>query len=257
MFRRMGAYTPPNVMTRVMNKIRDTPTAPTLQAGIDRFNTSKDALSRVIDMLDTIGKDRSQPSTARELTKDLTIGLRREYRRLEDAVTHGEPPSHGKGEIHMLRNTPITPNQAKTAMDAIATSAAAVAKAITNPAERAIFESATLVIDKVVKLQLDSRIAKGKERNNDKGSSATSTKSAAGRDAVLEKGEIDRTSTNRSADVSRIAQANQGRAAVDDRNERGRDRGKEREQEKQTERQIPSRVVLTPPKDRDRGDRSR
>ena len=257
MFRRMGAYTPPNVMEKVMNKIRDTPTAPTLQAGVDRFNTSKAALGRVIDMLDTIGKDRSQPSTARELTKDLTIGLRREYRRLEDAVSHGEAPSHEKGEIHMLRNTPITPSQAKSAMDAIATSAAAVAKAITNPAERAIFESATLVIDKVVKLQLDSRVAKGKERNNDKDSSATSTKSAAGRDAVLEKGEIDRTSTNRSADVSRIAQANQGRAVADDRNERGRDRGKDREQEKQAERQIPSRVVLTPPKDRDRGDRSR
>ena len=257
MFRRMGAYTPPNVMTKVMNKIRDTPTAPTMQAGVDRFNTSKKALGRVIGMLDTIGKDRAQPSTARELSKDLTIGLRREYRRLEDAVSNSELPSHEKGEIHMLRNTPITPNQAKTAMDAIATSAAAVAKAIANPTERAIFESATRVIDKVVRLQLDSRVAKGKERHDDRTSNATSTKSAAGRDAVLEKGEIDRTSTNRSVDVSRIAQANQGRAIVGDSQERGRDRTKERDQEKQQERQIPSRVVLTPPKDRDRGDRSR
>ncbi|MGO4562145.1 hypothetical protein [Rhizobiales bacterium 3FA27D7] len=257
MFRRMGAYTPPNVMTKVMNKIRDTPTAPTMQAGVDRFNTSKKALSRVIDMLDTIGKDRAQPSTARELSKDLTIGLRREYRRLEDAVSHGELPSHDKGETHMLRNTPITPNQAKTAMDAIASSAAAVAKAIANPTERAIFESATRVIDKVVRLQLDSRVAKGKERHDDRTSNATSTKSGAGRDVVLEKGEIDRTSSNRSADVSRIAQANQGRAIVGDSQERGRDRAKERDQERQQERQIPSRVVLTPPKDRDRGDRSR
>ena len=230
MFRRMGAYTPPNVMTKVMNKIRDTPTAPTMQAGVDRFNTSKKALSRVIDMLDTIGKDRAQPSTARELSKDLTIGLRREYRRLEDAVSHGELPSHDKGETHMLRNTPITPNQAKTAMDAIASSAAAVAKAIANPTERAIFESATRVIDKVVRLQLDSRVAKGKERHDDRTSNA---------------------------DVSRIAQANQGRAIVGDSQERGRDRAKERDQERQQERQIPSRVVLTPPKDRDRGDRSR
>jgi len=257
MFRRMGAYTPPNVMTKVMNKIRDTPTAPTMQAGIDRFNTSKNALGRVIDMLDMIGKDRSQPSTARELSRDLSIGLRREYRRLEDAVSHGEQPSHEKGEIHMLRNTPLTSNQAKTAMDAIASSAAAVAKAIANPTERAIFESAARVVDKVVKLQLDSRVAKGKDRNDGKTSNATSTKSAAGRDAVLEKGEVDRTASNRSVDVSRIAQANQGRAAVDARQERGRDRAKEREQERQPEREIPSRVVLTPPKDRDRGDRSR
>lgn len=157
----------------------------------------------------------------------------------------------------MLRNTPITPNQAKTAMDAIASSAAAVAKAIANPTERAIFESATRVIDKVVRLQLDSRVAKGKERHDDRTSNATSTKSGAGRDVVLEKGEIDRTSSNRSADVSRIAQANQGRAIVGDSQERGRDRAKERDQERQQERQIPSRVVLTPPKDRDRGDRSR
>ena len=77
------------------------------------------------------------------------------------------------------------------------------------------------------------------------------------RDAVLEKGEIDRTSSNRSVDVSRIAQANQGRAVLSDRQERGRDRAGERDEEKQPERQIPSRVVLTPPKDRDRGDRSR
>ena len=257
MFRRMGAYTPPNVMTKVMNKIRDTPTAPTMQAGIDRFNTSKNALVRVIDMLDTIGKDRAQPSTARELSRDLSIGLRREYRRLEDAVSHGEQPSHEKGEIHMLRNTPLTSNQAKTAMDAIASSAAAVAKAITNPTERAIFESAARVIDKVVKLQLDSRVAKGKDRNDGKISNAISTKSAAGRDAVLEKGEIDRTASNRSVDVSRIAQANQGRAVADARQERGRDRAKEREQERQPEREIPSRVVLTPPRDRERGDRSR
>ena len=257
MFRRMGAYTPPNVMTKVMNKIRDKPTAPTMQAGIDRFNASKNALGRVIGMLNTIGKDREQPSTARELSRDLSIGLRREYRRLEDAVSHGELPSHEKGEIHMLRNTPITSNQAKTAMDAIATSAAAVAQAIVNPTERAIFESAARVIDKVVKLQLDSRVAKGKERSDDRASNATATKSAAGRDAVLEKGEIDRTSSNRSVDVSRIAQANQGRAVLSDRQERGRDRAGERDEEKQPERQIPSRVVLTPPKDRDRGDRSR
>jgi hypothetical protein len=157
----------------------------------------------------------------------------------------------------MLRNTAITSNQAKTAMDAIASSAAAVAKAIANPAERAIFESAARVIDKVVKLQLDSRVAKGKDRNDGKISNATSTKSAAGRDAVLEKGEIDRTASNRSVDVSRIAQANQGRAVADDRHERSRDRTKEREQEKQPDRQIPSRVILTPPKDRDRGDRNR
>ena len=64
MFKRMGAYAPPNVMTKVMNKIRDRPTAPTMQAGVDRFNTTKMSLSRVIDMLDTIAKDRSQPSTA-------------------------------------------------------------------------------------------------------------------------------------------------------------------------------------------------
>ncbi|MCB1470337.1 MAG: hypothetical protein KDK08_25030, partial [Rhizobiaceae bacterium] len=83
----------------------------------------------------------------------------------------------------------------------------------------------------------------------------TATKSAAGRDAVLEKGEIDRTSTNRS--VSRIAQANQGRAVLNDRQEHGSDRAKEGEEKKQPERQIPSRVVLTPPKDRDRGGRSR
>lgn len=157
----------------------------------------------------------------------------------------------------MLRNTPLTSNQAKTAMDAIASSAAAVAKAITNPTERAIFESAARVIDKVVKLQLDSRVAKGKDRNDGKISNAISTKSAAGRDAVLEKGEIDRTASNRSVDVSRIAQANQGRAVADARQERGRDRAKEREQERQPEREIPSRVVLTPPRDRERGDRSR
>jgi hypothetical protein len=252
MFRRMGAYSPPNVMTKVMNKIRDKPTAPTMQAGVDRFNTTKKSLNRVIDMLDTIAKDRSQPSTARELSRDLTIGLRREYQRLEDAVSQGRDPAHEQGEIHMLRNTPITASQAKTAMDAITASAEAVSKALTNPTERAIFESATKVIDKVVKLQLDSRVAKGKDRDNDKATNATSTKSAAGRDPVL-----DRTSTNRSVDEARIAQANQGRAVADDRHERGRDKSKEREQEKQPERQIPSRVVLTPPKDRDRGDRSR
>ncbi|MCX8571155.1 hypothetical protein [Aminobacter sp. MET-1] len=256
MFRRLGAYSPPNVMTKVMSKIRDKPTAPKLPAGLDRFNMTKNSLNRVLDMLDTIAKDRTQPSTARELTRDLAVGLRREYQRLETAVSQGRDPALEKGDTHMLRNSPITASQAKTAKDAVAATAATFAKAITNPADRALFESATQIIGKVVNLQLDARAAKGKERDNDKATNATSTKSAAGRDPVLEKGEIDRTSSNRTVDESRIAQANQGRAA-DDRSERGRDKGKEREQQKQTDRELPTRVVLTPPKDRDRGDRSR
>lgn len=254
MFRRMGATAPSNVMDKVLSKIRDKPTAPKLEAAKQHFEQTRKSVTRVIGMLEGLAKDKSQPSTLREISNDLSIGLTREYNRLEDAIRQGRDPAQEKGQDHMLRSTPISSGQAKSAKDALAQTAISVAAKIANPTDRILFEQATKVIGKVVGLQLDARAAKDKDRGQDnRKSTALETKSAAGRDHVAEQGTLNKTSNNRTIDAARIAGANTGRdVRENDREERGRDKQKEQ----QRDREIAKTVKLRPPQEKDR-DRSR
>ncbi|AZO32359.1 hypothetical protein [Mesorhizobium sp. M1B.F.Ca.ET.045.04.1.1] len=254
MFRRMGATAPTNVIDKVMSKVRDKPTAPKLEIAREKFDQTKRSIDRVIDMLEGLAKDKTAPSTARELSHDLSLGLRREYNRLEAAIREGRDPAREKGQDHMLRSTPISTGQAKAAKEALAQTAISVASKIANPTDRLIFEQATKVIGKVVGLQLDARAAKTKDRSQDNRKSTTlETKSAAGRDHVAEQGALNKTSNNRTIDAARIAGANAGRDSLDnEREERGRDRS----EEQQRDREIPKTFKLRPPPEKDR-DRSR
>lgn len=255
MFRRMGATAPSNVVNKVLAKVRDMPTAPRLQDAQMRLDQSRRSVGLVLKMLDGIAKDRSAPSTARELSQDLSIGLQREYRRLETAVRAGRDPTSEKGEEHMLRSTPISAAQAKAAKDTLANTAVTLATKITNPSDRLIFEQATKVIGKVVGLQLDARVAKDRDRGEPQKGKGTkdglATKSAAGRDHVAEQGVINKSSNNRLVDQSRIARSN----AEHDRPEADRpDREREKTQQRSHESQ--KSIKLRPPQERDR-DRSR
>ncbi|WP_244514737.1 relaxase/mobilization nuclease domain-containing protein [Ensifer sp. LCM 4579] len=252
MFRRMGATAPSNVIDKVLSKVHDKPTAPKLEVAREKFQQTKSSINCVIDMLEGIAKDKSAPSTARELSQDLSVGLRREYDRLEIAIREGRDPTLEKGQEHMLRSTPISSAQAAAAKETLAKTAISVASKIANPADRVIFEQATRVIGKVVGLQLDSRVAKEKDRGqgapDNRKSTALETKSAAGRDHVAEQGSITKTSNNRAIDAARIAASNARDTRENDREERGRDKQKERD------REITKTVKLRPPlaKDRDR-----
>lgn len=253
MFRRMGATGPANVVDKVMAKVRDTPTAPKLKEARTRLDQSRDTIGRVIQMLDWISRDRTAPSTARELSHDLLIGLRREYERLETATRKGRDPLKEKGEDHMLRSTPISAAQAKTAKETLATAAINVAAKIANPADRLIFEKATEIIGKVVGLQLDSRVVKNRDRaeagKDKRASDSLETKSAAGRDHVAEQGVFTKTSSDRAVDQSRIARSNAGHDSSEkDRSDRQSSHRRDRD---------PARSIkLRPPQDKDR-DRSR
>ncbi|MBX4893758.1 relaxase/mobilization nuclease domain-containing protein [Rhizobium lentis] len=255
MFHRMGATAPPNVVEKVMSKLRDTPTAPRLEEARKRLDQSRHSVGRVIEMLEGIAKDRSAPSTARELSHDLSIGLQREYRRLEIAVSEGRDPTREKGEEHMLRSTPISTAQAKAAKETLATTALSVAAKIVNPTDRLLFEQATKIIGKVVGLQLDSRVAKNRDRaeagKGNRMSDGLATKSATGRDHIAEQGVVNKTSNNRSADQSRIARSN----AELDRLETERP-GRDRQKVPQRDREISKSIKLRPPQEKDR-DRSR
>jgi len=173
---------------------------------------------------------------------------------MEIAIREGRDPALEKGQEHMLRSTPISPAQAKAAKEALAQTAISVASKITNPADRVIFEQATKVIGKVVGLQLDSRVAKLKQRGEpDKAqdkrtSSLHDTKSAAGRDHVAEHGSLNKTSTNRSIDATRIAGSN-AQLRENDREERAHDRDKEQ----QRDRGGAKTTKLRPPQEKDRG----
>jgi hypothetical protein len=255
MFRRMGATAPSNVIERVLSRIRETPTAPRLEDARRRLEQSRRSVGLVLKMLDGIAKDRAAPSTARELSQDLSNGLRREYRRLETAVQAGRDPNREKGEEHMLRSTPINAAQAKAAKETMADTALTLATKIANPSDRLIFEQATKIIRKVVGLQLDARVAKNRDRGEaGKGRRSLdglATKSAAGRDHVAEQGIVNKSSNNRSADQSRIARSNaeHGRPEAD-RSDR------EREKSQQRTRETQKSIKLRPPQEKDR-DRSR
>lgn len=255
MFRRMGATAPSNVVEKVISKVRDKPTVPKLVAAKHRFEQTRDSVGHVIRMLDGIAKDRSAPSTARELSHDLSIGLRREYGRLETAIREGRDPTREKGQDHMLRSTPINAGQAKAAKEALANTAISVAAKIANPADRMIFEQAAKIIGKVVGLQLDSRVAKNRDRaeaGKDKRNSETlETKSAAGRDHIAEQGIVNKSSNNRGVDAARIARSN----AEHDRPETDRS-DRERQRAQKRDREIPKSIKLRPPQEKDR-DRSR
>ncbi|MBB3165694.1 hypothetical protein FHS25_006206 [Rhizobium laguerreae] len=255
MFRRMGATAPANVVDKVRAKLRDTPTAPKREEAKKRLEQSRRSVGRVILMLEGIAKDRSAPSTARELSHDLSIGLRREYGRLETAVREGRDPTREKGEDHMLRSTPISAAQAKAAKETLANTALTVAAKIANPSDRLIFEQATKIIGKVVGLQLDSRVGKNRDRTesgSDKRSSdSLETKSAAGRDHIAEQSVVNRSSNNRSLDASRIARSNAEYDAPEaDRSNR------ERPKPQQRDRDIPKSIKLRPPQEKDK-DRTR
>ncbi|CDZ40292.1 Conjugal transfer protein TraA [Neorhizobium galegae bv. officinalis] len=255
MFRRMGATAPSNVVEKVMSKVRDTPTAPKREEARMRLEQSRRSVGHVIRMLEGISKDRRAPSTARELSHDLSIGLRREYGRLETAVREGRDPTREKGKGHMLRSTPITAAQAKAAKETLANTALTVAAKIADPSDRLIFEQATKIIGKVVGLQLDSRVAKNRDRTdagrNKRTSDGLGTKSAPGRDHVAEQGVIDKSSSNRSLDALGIGRSN----AEHDGPETGRS-DRKREIVRQSDREIPKSIKLRPPQEKDR-DRSR
>lgn len=252
MFRRMGATAPSNVVDKVLAKIRDTPTSPRLQDAQKRLDQSRRSVGLVLKMLDGIAKDRSAPSTARELSQDLSIGLQREYQRLETAVRAGRDPTNEKGAEHMLRSTPISAAQAKAAKETLASTAVSLATKIANPSDRLIFEQATKIIGKVVGLQLDSRVAKNRdlgEVGKDKsGLDSLATKSAAGRDHVAEQGVVNKSSNNRTFDQTRIARSN----AEHDRPEADRDRDKTQQRTREAQKS----VKLRAPQEKDR-DRSR
>ena len=252
MFRRMGAAAPANVIEKVIARTRDTPTAPKLADARGRLNQSRRSVGLVIKMLEKIATDRSSPSTARELSHDLSIGLQREYKRLETAVRDGRDPAKEKGEDHMLRTTPITAKQAKIARETLENAAINLASKITDSSDRKMFEQATRVIGKVVNLQLDARVAKNRDRGltdpEKSASDSLETKSASGRDLVAEQGAINKSSNNRTLDTSRIARAN------DEHITRNGDRGEnERRKPQQRDRDSQRTIKLRPPRDKDRG----
>lgn len=253
MFRRMGATAPGNVVDKVMARVRDTPTAPKRQDARIRLEQSQRSVGRVIEMLEKIAKDRSAPSTARDLSHDLSVGLRREYQRLETAVREGRDPIRKKGEEHMLRSTPISAAQARAAKETLANTALSVAANIVNPSDRLIFEQATKIIGKVVGLQLDSRVAKNRDRaeagKDKRTSDSLETKSATGRDHVAEQGVVDKSSSNHAVDQSRVARSN----AEHDSSEKDRS---DRQRNQQRDREIPKSIKLRPPQEKDR-DRDR
>jgi hypothetical protein len=252
MFQRIGATAPSNVVDKVMAKVRGTPTAPKLKDARIRLNQSRRSVGRVIDMLDKIATDRSAPSTARDLSHDLSVGLRREYRRLETAVQESRDPMREKGEEHMLRSTPISAAQARAAKESLANTASSVAAKITNPSDRLIFEQATKIIGTVVGLQLDNRVAKDRDRveggKDKRTSTSLETKSATGRDHIAEQGIVKKTSSYRAVDQSRIARSNADHDSPD------KDRS-DRQRPQQRDREISESIKLRPPqeKDRDRG----
>lgn len=253
MFHRLGATAPTNVVEKVISKLRDTPTAPKLEDARKRFDRTRHSVGGVIQMLEGIAKDRNAPSTARELSHDLSLGLQREYRRLEVALRDGQDPTKMKGEEHMLRSTPISSAQARAAKQTLATAALSVAAKIVNPTDRQLFEQATNVIAKVVGLQLDSRVTKNRDRAEvgkaKRSSDSLETKSAAGRDHVAEQGLDNKTSSNRTVDQSRIARSN----AEHDGSENSRS---QREGNQRRDRDQSKSIKLRPPQSKDR-DRSR
>ncbi len=255
MFRRMGATAPPSVVEKVIAKVRDAPTAPKLEDARRRLDQSRRSVGLVIKMLDGIAKDRNAPSTARELSHDLSIGLQREYRRLETAVHDGRDPTKEKGEDHMLRSTPISAARAKTAKESLANTALNIAAKITNPSDRLIFEEATKVIGKVVGLQLDARIERNRARvdygKNKRSSDSLETKSAVGRDHVAEQGGANKSSNNRSVDAARVARSNAEHTRLEaDHSDRRLEKAQQRD------REMPKSIKLRPPQEKDR-DRSR
>ncbi|MBY5774850.1 hypothetical protein HFN63_33005 [Rhizobium leguminosarum] len=255
MFRRMGATAPTNVVEKVISKLRDTPTAPRLQEARKRLDQSRQSVGRLIQMLDGIAKDRSAPSTARELSHDLSIGLQREYRRLEIAVDEGRDTTREKGEEHMLQSTPISAAQAKAAKETLTATAISVAEKIANPTDRLIFEQASKIIVKIAGLQLDSRVVKNRARGepsrDKRPSEGLETKSAVGRDHIEEQGVVNKSPNNRFIDASRIARANaEHNRGKTDRSDR------ERPKAQQRDREIPKLIKLRPQQEKD-PDRSR
>ncbi|WJH38547.1 relaxase/mobilization nuclease domain-containing protein (plasmid) [Aliirhizobium terrae] len=250
MFQRMGATAPSNVFDKVVSKIWDRPVEPSRDDAKLRFEQTRRAVGRVIQMLDGLARDRSAPSTVRELSQDLCAGLRREHHRLEAAVQQGRDPAEEKGQDNMIRSTPISSTQAKAAKETLANIAVSVAAKIADPADRLIFEQATEVIGKVVGLQLDSRVVKDRGRTDSKTvqgkPDALVTKSAAGRDHVAEQGVVYRSSNDRIADAARIARSNADLRGQD------QERPPEKATTKEASRDIPKSIKLRPPQDRDR-----
>ncbi len=241
MFHRMGATAPSNVIDKVVSKIWDRPTEPQREDAKRRVQQSRRSVGRVIEMLDGLGQDRSAPSTIRELSQDLAVGLRREHLRLETAVQQGRNPAREKGQENMLRSTPISASQAKAAKDTLANTAVKVASKIAEPSDRMIFEQAAKIIGKVVGLQLDARVAKNRDRNAPRRSEALNSKSAAGRDHVAELGDVNKSSNDRSVDASRIARSN----AINHDRDQDRSPASDRSKAKSTKSR--------PPQDRDQG----
>lgn len=250
MFQRMGVTAPSNVIDKVVSKLWDTPTAPRRDEAKRRLNQTRRSVGRVIEMLDGLGRDRSAPSTVRELSQDLSAGLRREYQRLEAAVQQGRDPSREKRLDNMIRSSPISSTQAKAAKETLASTALSVAAKIADPSDRLIFEQATKIISKVVGLQLDSRAVKDRGRtesgNSQRKSDVLETKSAAGRDHVAEQSIINKSSNNRLIDSARIARSNADYRDV----ENERDQALEKTDTRAGE--IPKSVKLRPPLDKDR-----
>lgn len=240
MFQRMGATAPASVVDKVVSKIWDRPTEPRRHEAKRRVDQTRHSIGCIIEMLDGLGRNRSAPSTVRELSQDLAVGLRREHQRLETAIHQGRDPAKEKGQDNMLRSTPISAAQAKAAKQTLATTALNVAAKISDPSDRLIFEQATKIIGKVVGLQLDSRVVKNHDRSAPRQSGTLNTKSSGGRDHVSELGNVNKSSSDRSADASRIARSNamdqdHDRSPHNDRNKAKsvklrppRDRGNER-----------------------------
>ncbi len=249
LFQRMGVTAPSNVIDKVLSKIRDQPREPRREDAKRRVAQTRRSVGRVIAMLDSLARDRAAPSTLRELSNDLSTGLRREYQRLETAVQQGRDPAKEKGQDIMLRSTPISAAQAKAAKETLATTALNVAAKIANPSDRLLFEQATKIIGKVVGLQLDSRLAKHRDRtepNSHRGDTeALETKSAAGRDHVAEQGVINKSSNNRAVDAARVARSNADYSELDREHQ-------PRENTQERSRDIPKSIKLRPPQDKDR-----
>ncbi len=258
LFQRLGAAAPPSVQDKVLAKIRGRPTAPAIGAARERFITQKANLERIIKMLEEIGKDRQAPSTARELSQDLAAGLAKEFGRLQAAVERGRDPSKEEGKDHMLRNSPITAEQAVRAGQRIANAAAKVADKITDATERQAFEDGMTIVHKLVGLQLDARRV-SKEKLRAGGQTTMSTSTTAGRDRLDENDTPARTSNNRAIDAARIEQAQD---AQDHRRDELKDRKQSADREHDKEREQPSQVKgpttikMRPPRTNDR-DRNR
>lgn len=262
LFHRLGAASPATLAEKVRSKIHDKPTAPKLAAARARFQDTRNNLNRVIGMLDRLSKDRSVSSTARELSQDLLNGLSREYDRLETAIGDGRDPALERGEIHMLRTTPISQSQADIAKERVAKAVVNTVAKILNPVDREAFTKAAKVITKLVDLQLDSRIdARIKDRNDQ--SAAMSTKSAGGRDRVDDREVQPKTSTRKAVDIGRIGQAVQARddASRDEEQDKSSiTRTAEQERQRSNDKTEKSRenvrtIKVRPPqsKDRERG----